>query len=136
MKKTRLLPLWLMASLSLIAACGGGTTNEPLPDTSTPTQPVITKATVTINWDANREVAVNSLNGGYRLFYGTSSPVTANDLMINVPFDANAQRTPTSTSIVLDTGATYYFAVQAYSALNPPSGSQSILSSEFSLAIN
>ncbi len=136
MKKTRLLPLWLMASLSLITACGGGsTTDEPLPGTS-PTLPVITQANVTINWDANREVAVNSLNGGYRLFYSTSSPVTVNDIMIDVPFNVNIQRSPTSTSIVLDTGATYYFAVQAYSALNPPSGSQSILSSEFSLAIN
>ncbi len=78
---------------------------------------------VTVTWDANRESAVNSTGGGYRVYYSTSfgfNPGDAGVTEINVPY-VSGNAAPTSTDISLPPG-TYCFKVAAYSALTPPGG--------------
>lgn len=73
--------------------------------------------TVTISWTANRETAVNSPGGGYRVYYASTPGFSPTEgTVVNVPY-ASAPIAPTSTVIPLSRG-TYYFTVVAYSNLN------------------
>jgi hypothetical protein len=91
---------------TLLAACGGGTN-------------------VQVSWAANRETAVNSQGGGYKVYYSPAPGFDiANAKSVNVPFKS-APAAPTSATIQSLSSGTYYVKVVAYSALVGPSGSAS-----------
>ena len=92
-----------------------------------------TSKAVRITWDANKEKSVNSKGGGYKVYY---SQIKNNDpeksLFVDVPYYSGALA-PTSVRISNLNQGTYYFIVQAYSALN--SGSKSLSSTEISVEV-
>lgn len=108
-----------------VAGCGGGGGEGAAP----------TPKTVTISWDANRESAVNSANGGYKVYYSSFSGFDINDSnvqVIDVPY-SGGPASPTQTTAQLVPGH-YYFRVVAYSSLNAPGstgGSRSAPSVEY-----
>lgn len=72
---------------------------------------------VQVNWTANREAAVNSAGGGYRIYYSPTPGVTpAGATMVEVPF-VSGDQAPNSATLDLEAG-TYYVRIAAYSALN------------------
>lgn len=99
--KGRRVPLLLLAGF-MLPACGGGggggggSSSHP----------------VTISWTANRESAVNSVGGGYRVSISGQAP-------IDVPYVSPGPLAPTSVTTTLVTGS-YTVTVIAYSALSSP----------------
>ena len=94
--------------------------------------------TVAVSWSANRERAVNSAGGGYRVYY---SRVSGFDIStapyVDVAYVSGPTTAITYNFTTLMAGITY-FKVQAYSAMNAPgltSGSQSAASAQFSVNI-
>ena len=76
-------------------------------------------ATVQVTWTANRETAVNSAGGGYRIYFGrTPNFDIAGASFVDVPFVAPGPLAPTIATLTLSSG-TNYIKVVAYSALNP-----------------
>lgn len=76
---------------------------------------------IQISWDANLETAVNSLGGGYKVYYSSNSGFNPGDVgvtEIDVPYSSGASA-PTSVLTPLNPGI-YYIRVAAYSALNAP----------------
>lgn len=72
---------------------------------------------VQVSWTANRESAVNSPGGGYKVYSSTSPGFNiASASFVDVPNAGGA--TPTSTTLSLFSG-THYIKVIAYSTLNP-----------------
>lgn len=112
---------WVAVVLTVLFGCGGGGGGGGPPAVS---------RSVQVSWTANRETAVNSPGGGYRVY---SSRTTGFDIatasVVDVPYSAGASA-PTSTLITLLTG-TNFIKVVAYSALNPggsaPSAEASIV---------
>ena len=104
-------------------------------DTSTPS----TIRTVNISWNANRETAVNTTGGGYKVYYSTSAGFAVTDAgvsVMDVPFVV-PPRAPTTLVLQLPSGV-YYFRVVAYSALTAPwgiDGSTSVPSAQISLVV-
>ena len=114
------MPLWQMlkcavAAVALIATgCGGGGGG-----------PQSINATVHVSWTPNREAAVNTTGGGYRVYYSrTSGFDIAGADFVDVPFVAlvppvpTPPPAPTTTALTLSSG-TNFIKVVAYSALNP-----------------
>ena len=126
-KLTSLLALLIFSALIQIS-CGGGNNNAPS-----------TVHTVSISWNPNRETAVNTLGGGYKVYYSTNFGFNISGFGVNVvdvPFVAPPSA-PTTTSLQLASG-NYYFRIVAYSALNPPggnSGSTSPPSNQIALTV-
>ena len=93
---------------------------------------------VTISWTANRESAVNTNGGGYKVYYSTTPGFALTGaILVNVPYVSGTQ-TPTNTIVNLDSGTTYYIRVIAYSTLNAPGqtgGSTSEPSADISIAV-
>lgn len=120
------LGLALIAGLSLIlSACGGGGSSAPPP-------PTPTSHVVNISWAANKEAAVNSAGGGYKVAI-SGQPV------IDVPFPYPASGPAAAATLM--TG-NYTVTVTAYSAINPITGiaasgvtSTSLPSSSFAIAV-
>ena len=81
----------------------------------------------TVSWTPNREKAVNSINGGYRLYYSTSHiPATGFEGVthVDIPY-VSGSWAPTSKTLDLGPGAgTWYIRVTGYSGLNGGSASQ------------
>lgn len=103
--------LALGTALALAAGCGGGGGGGVPRD-------------VRVSWTANRETAVNSLGGGYRVYYSTTQGLSvAAAPFVNVSYDAGAAASPTTATIPGLSPGTYYIKVAAYSALTPPGGS-------------
>ena len=78
-------------------------------------------AGIQISWNANPETAVNRAEGGYRVYYSTTSGFNPGDVgvtVVDVPYSTGTTA-PTSVLIPLSSG-TYYIRVAAYSALNAP----------------
>lgn len=94
--------------------------------------------TVRVSWTANREAAVNTTGGGYRVYYSTTSGFdTATADYVDVPYVAGPT-SPTSVDIPNFMAGTYYFKIAAFSALNPPGqtgGSMSSPGTQFSLSL-
>lgn len=74
--------------------------------------------TITVSWTANREKAVNSSGGGYRVYYSTTSNFsTASASYVNAPYVSGVSA-PTTADITGLSSGTYYIKVNAYSSLN------------------
>ncbi|MDH3310680.1 MAG: hypothetical protein OEM48_04090 [Gammaproteobacteria bacterium] len=107
--RTSVMLVYSVALVTLLglAACGGGGGGGGSGTTSS----------VQVSWTANRETAVNSPGGGYKVYYSSTAGFNiASANVIDVPYAAGA--TPTSTTLSLLTG-THYIKVIAYSTLNP-----------------
>lgn len=79
------------------------------------------KRTVNISWDANREAAVNTTGGGYKVYYSTNSGFDITDpgvTEVDVPYAGGASA-PTTVAVQLDR-TRYYIRVVAYSDLSAP----------------
>ena len=132
-RKLPVLLLLLIFPALLQISCGGGGSE------SSPLTPPPALRTVNVSWNANRETAVNTTGGGYKVYYSTASGFDITDAgvsVVDVPFIA-PPAAPTSTSLQLPTGQ-YYFRVVAYSALNSPwgaGGSSSAPSAQLSLRV-
>jgi hypothetical protein len=106
------------ATLLGLTACGGGGGGS-----------ATGAASVQISWTANRETAVNSPSGGYKVYYSPTAGFNiAGADVIDVPFTSGTA--PTSTTLTLSSG-THHIKVVAYSTLNPagsaPSGEIAIV---------
>jgi hypothetical protein len=112
---------FILAALAIaqLSACGGGS--------STPA-PTPTAHTVTVNWTANREAAVNRAGGGYTVIINGQAP-------IDVPY-VSGVAAPTSITKTLMSGD-YNVTVSAYSAMNSPGaiGSKSVPSAAFTFSV-
>ena len=76
----------------------------------------------TVSWNANREKAVNSSGGGYRVYYSQVQGFDiSNAAFVDVPWVSG--QTPTTADITLTSG-TWFIKVTAYSALNGGSNSK------------
>lgn len=98
--------LVLSGTFSIIGCGGGGSGGGP------------TNLDVTVSWEQNRETAVNSLGGGYRVYYSTTENFNITNANVVDVLYVSGPATPTSIIISLSSG-TYYFKVVAYSNLNP-----------------
>lgn len=97
-----------------LAACGGGGGADGSQNTIAMTTVTVNPGTVVINWDANRESAVNRAGGGYRVYRGRTSTFDAATVtVLDIPHPAPPQ------AVLSFTPGTYYIKVTAYSALNP-----------------
>lgn len=94
---------------------------------------------VTVSWDKNREVGVNSAGGGYRVYYANSPNVStaSNSNVVQVPYVSGPSAPITATISNLPAGD-WYIKVVAYSAYNPHNvtgGVKSLASNEFKVTI-
>jgi hypothetical protein len=90
---------------------------------STQTQVMPGSMAPTISWEANREKSVNSVGGGYRVYYSSTSGFDiANAQSINVPYISGG-KAPTSVVISSLNKGKYYFKVAAYSSLGTSAAS-------------
>jgi len=113
----RLILFFYCLNFISIAACGGGGSSSPP-----------TLHTVTISWTANSETAVNRAGGGYTVNI-SGQPA------IDVPY-VSGPLAPTSITTSLFTG-NYTVTVVAYSALNPPGGTNgSVSAASSSITVN
>ena len=132
-RKLPVLLLLLVFPALLQNSCGGGGSD------SSPLTPPPALRTVNVSWNVNRETAVNTTGGGYKVYYSTSSGFDITDTgvsVVDVPFIA-PPTAPTSISLQLRSGL-YYFRIVAYSALILPwgsGGSTSVPSVQFSLLV-
>jgi hypothetical protein len=86
---------------------------------------------VSLSWNANREKAVNTTGGGYRVYYGQSPSVTGSTPYVEVSF-VSGSLSPTTTRLTGLVSGTYYVHVRAFSALNP-TGSDFSSASQFTV---
>lgn len=112
-----------MAVLALALATGCGASDAGAPQPVGPL-PLTGPNSVQVSWAANRETAVNSPGGGYRVYYSrTPNFDVASAEFTDVPYDPGLGTTPTSVVIDDLPSGTIYFKVVAYSALNRPGAS-------------
>jgi hypothetical protein len=113
-------------ALALVAACGGGGTQNPVsgqPDAT----PQSVGGTVTLSWTAvsqNTDGAALTDLAGYRVYYGTSPDALSSLAVVPDPSATSYQATN------LPSG-TWYFAVAAYTT----NGTQGVLSNIVSQTI-
>ena len=86
-------------------------------DTTNLSPPPINTKKITVSWTANKEKAVNSLGGGYKVSYSTNSSFLSGVNTINVPY-VNGLLSPTSVQINQLTPGFYYLKVKAFSPIN------------------
>jgi len=95
---------------------------------------------ITISWAANREAAVNTMGGGYIVYFSQSSGFNPGDAGVSsqtVPYVSGAAA-PTSATITVATSGTWYVRIAAISLLDAPGsigGSQSVASSQTSVNV-
>jgi hypothetical protein len=123
------------SSYQVVALYSNGTKSLPAEDTGYKHDPSTT-IPCAVSWTANREKAVNSSGGGYRVYYSTGHiPDTGFEGIshVDVPW-VSGSLAPITTTVNLgpDTG-TWYIRMVGYSALN--SGSTSKPSTEKSVTI-
>lgn len=119
-RRTAGLALYFGILTAALSGCGGGGGSSP-PRTA---------HIVTISWDANREAAVNSAGGGYKV--GISGQGTP----IDVPYASGVWAAPMMTTTLMS--GNYSVTVTAYSALNAPgstTGSTSVPSAKFKFSV-
>jgi hypothetical protein len=120
----------LTAMLALVSSCEMSSSSISFTGSPStlPTYPATNCGSGTYNilvsWAANREKAVNSTGGGYKVYYSLSTPVnTSTASSVDVPYVTGATA-PTSRTITGLSCGSWHFRVIAYSALHP-SGSTS-----------
>lgn len=115
-------------------SCGGGDGGFKT------TVPAGEPSDILVTWDANHETNVNTVGGGYKLYYSRVQSFDINSsltVMKDIPY-VSGPLAPTSTLLTDLLPSTYYLKVVAYSAFNPPggtNGSESLASEEFSITI-
>ena len=120
--------IFVVFTLTSCGGGGGGSAQPPVPTTT------VTR-TVTFTWDANNEVSVNQLGGGYRVYYSSVSGFNINDpgvVEMDVPY-VSGLTAPISIVIDLLSG-TYYFKVVAYG--DYPVGTTTYSSPSAQLTVN
>ncbi|VAW93913.1 hypothetical protein MNBD_GAMMA21-187 [hydrothermal vent metagenome] len=96
---------------------------------------------ITISWAANREAAVNTMGGGYIVYFSQSSGFNPGDggvSSLNVPYVSGAAAAPTSAVIPVASSGTWYVRIAAISQLDAPGstgGSESVASSQTSVNV-
>lgn len=70
-----------------------------------------------VSWQANRESAVNSPGGGYRVYYSQTSGIQSSTPFVDVPSQTGVT-TPTTARLSGLSAGTYFIYVVAYSAKN------------------
>jgi hypothetical protein len=91
--------------LFTLLGCPGPNENPKVPGTNT----------VTVTWEANPEIPVNEIGGGYKVYYSKKSGFSVNDPKVSskdVPYVAGPFA-PTSTTLLLEDGK-WYIKVVAY----------------------
>lgn len=121
--------LWIFPVIALsgiiLPGCGGGGGGEDPPMVAPSSSVVIDvectdPCSVLLSWDANREKAVNSAGGGYKIYYSTDSDFQITDsgvTIIDIPCTP-PDPLPTFKSIAFPSKGTWYVRVAAYSSLN------------------
>lgn len=119
----------ILAVALVCSSCtvGGGSpgasrrTASTTTSTSTSTNTNVTGATrtVTISWNANREKAVNSAGGGYRVYYSSVNNFSIGSASALGAAYVSGATAPTSVTTPALGSGTYYYRVVAYSTLNP-----------------
>lgn len=119
----------LSLSLVLTGCPVSGTASAP--KRPAPRIPTTDPKNVLISWTANRETAVNSAGGGYKVHYSTRMgfPLPA-DNFVDVPYVSGATA-PTSVVVSLTGKTTWYIRVVPYSALED----EGTASSQISVAV-
>ena len=110
MREKIIVIVFAAAMAFLNAGCGGSSSDN----TSGSDQ------SFTISWDANREAAVNSPGGGYRVEY-SSDPAFSQVKSKSVFYDESSSSLATSTMLTIPAGSakgTWYVRVKAFSSLN------------------
>jgi len=80
-------------------SCGGGSSGSRQVD---------------VSWTANNETNVNKTGGGYTLYYSKQTGFDINDAYkIELPYESGSAA-PTTTTINLTAGTTWYLRVVAY----------------------
>ena len=106
----------------VLSGCGGGGGGGPAP----------TSHTVTISWAANREAAVSSPGGGYKV------AISGQGMPIDVPYASGVPAASTVSATTTLLSGSYSVTVTAYSALNSPgssTGSTSAPSTKFDFSV-
>ncbi len=79
----------LFGSLALLSCGGAGSGGGPSESSNIGDSDIPTYS-VTLSWDANKETAVNSLGGGYKIIYARSAGFSAKSAtVIDVPNQPN-----------------------------------------------
>jgi len=106
-----------------------GTSTSVNTSTTSTNTAVTTLKTILVSWSPNRESAVNTTGGGYKVYYSktdaTVSVVTSS--VVNVPF-VSGTLSPTTAQLTGLTAGTYFVKVVAFSSRNT-AGSVSAISS-------
>lgn len=98
------------AAFFLCAGCGGSSSGRGS----------VSDQSFSISWDANRETAVNSPGGGYRVEYSTD-PSFSTVKSKSVFFDESTSTLASAATLTIPAGSakgTWYVRVKAFSALN------------------
>lgn len=99
------------------AATGCDMVSQSNTSTSAETSFPTGSLTAQISWTANRETAVNTTGGGYKVYYSRQSGFSlASAQVVNVPY-VSGTSAPTSTTLTSLASGTYYIKVVAYSTL-------------------
>ena len=116
--------LFVMAVVLLtVGACGGGSGGGGGSESRT--------SDVTLSWTGSRHSAMNSPDSGYTVYYGTRADVQpggAGVSTIDVPYDPELGKAPTTVVIENIVTGRWYFRVQAYGKLNTSSGAEQLTS--------
>jgi hypothetical protein len=78
---------------------------------------IVGTKSVTVSWDANRERAVNSVGGGYRVYFSRNGVFDAITPFVTAAFTTGT--TPTAAALTGLASGTYTIRVVAFSAANP-----------------
>lgn len=114
---------WVAVVLTVLFGCGGGGGGGS-GSSAPPPAPTVNRS-VQVSWVANRETAVNSPGGGYRVYYSRTPGFNVSAASVaDVPYTSGATA-PTSTVLTLQTGSNF-IKVVAYSVMNPGGSAPSV----------
>ncbi|MEI6092172.1 MAG: hypothetical protein WCQ47_00635 [bacterium] len=124
MKTKKILKFTLFCSVAvvlLISACSSGGSGNG--------------SSVTVSWNANKDMTVNSTGGGYIVYYSNQQgfDTSAASGSVDVPYLSGASA-PTSTTLSLSNGK-WYIRVVAYGNSVSSSKTYSSASSEYAIQV-
>lgn len=86
---------------------------------------------VTLSWAKSKHSSINHSGSGYTVYYSKNAgvqPDGAGVIAVDVPYDPDLGKTPTTVSIEKLTTGRWYFRVQAYSNLITSRGTEQLSS--------